>query len=938
MKNSGHRTEAETLRAKAEELMKMKPSKADSSLSLIETVKLIHELEVHQIELELENNELILARSSSQEVAEKYTELYDLAPSGYFTVSPEGEVLNVNLCGAQMLGKERSLLPGSRFDHFVSKDTRPIFYLFLERVFINKSKEACEVTLTTNGNLQMYLHLTGITAGNGRQCLMTAVDITERRKAEQALVKSEYEFRLLAEAMPQLVWITRPDGWNIYFNQQWVDYSGLTLEESYGHGWNKQFHPDDRQQALDAWQNATKQGANYALECRLRRADGAYKWWLIRGVPVLDADGTVLKWYGTCTDIEDIKRSAAELIKVKEDAEESKNRFQSIFFGAPAGIGVVKDRVITEVNPKLLEITGYNQGDLVGQSSLKLYPSKEEFDYVGKEKYRQIGETGSGTVETKWRKKDGTIIDVLLSSSVIFPGDYHRGVAFTAFDISSSKMSEAMFRDIVEKNPLSIQILNLEGYTIQTNSAHTRLFGAIPPPDYSIFKDTQLLEQGLGELFEQIKNGEIVHFPDSYFNAHDVEYSFPNVLAWIKATGFALNDSNGVPERIVLMHENITVRKHLELMFQDIIDKNPMSIQLVDKDGITITGNPAYLKLFGSLPPPGFSIFADLQSKSPEFERLISLAKRGEVVHLPDINYNPKDVSADSPDNPVWIRALIFPINDIKGKPDRFVLMHENITERKQTENEIRLLNETLEHRIAERTIQLETANKELAFRVSELEQFSYVSNHDLQEPLRTLIQFTQLLNEKCAGMLDEDGEKYIEFISKSAMRMKVLVKDLLDYSLLGKESVKTIVDCNKIVKVVLGDLEDSTKGRCANLTVQELPTFNGYETELRLLFQNLVGNAIKYQKPDTVPEINISAESHEKDWLFSIRDNGIGIDKKYNDKIFIIFQRLHNRSDFEGTGIGLAHCKKIVEMHGGKIWVESTPGQGSVFMFTIPK
>jgi hypothetical protein len=167
MENPGNKTEAETLRHKAEELLKMKPSQADLSLSAIETVKLIHELEVHQIELELQNKELILARSNFQELAERYTELYDLAPSGYFTLSLKDEVLNLNLCGAQMLGKERSLLTGSRFDFVVSKDTQPIFYLFLERVFNNKSKETCEVTLSTNGNLPMYVHLTGIATETG---------------------------------------------------------------------------------------------------------------------------------------------------------------------------------------------------------------------------------------------------------------------------------------------------------------------------------------------------------------------------------------------------------------------------------------------------------------------------------------------------------------------------------------------------------------------------------------------------------------------------------------------------------------------------------------------------------------------------------------------------------------------------------------------------
>ena len=167
---------------------------------------------------------------------------------------------------------------------------------------------------------------------------------------------------------------------------------------------------------------------------------------------------------------------------------------------------------------------------------------------------------------------------------------------------------------------------------------------------------------------------------------------------------------------------------------------------------------------------------------------------------------------------------------------------------------------------------------------------------------------------------------------------MNRLVKDLLDYSLLGKESVKTLVDCNIIVGEVLHDLNDSIKGSNAKITVQELPLFNGYETELRLLFQNLIENAIKYQQKDIIPEIHISADSREKEWLISIRDNGIGIDQKYFEKIFIIFQRLHNRTAFEGTGIGLAHCKKVAEMHGGAIWVESSPGAGSTFMFTIPK
>ncbi|MGA7218327.1 MAG: ATP-binding protein [Candidatus Sulfotelmatobacter sp.] len=226
---------------------------------------------------------------------------------------------------------------------------------------------------------------------------------------------------------------------------------------------------------------------------------------------------------------------------------------------------------------------------------------------------------------------------------------------------------------------------------------------------------------------------------------------------------------------------------------------------------------------------------------------------------------------------------------------------------------------------------------EELARSNAALEQFAYVASHDLQEPLRMVAAYTQLLSERYHGRLDEDADKFIGYASEGAQRMQVLIQDLLAFSRVGRSgTAKTKIDCNLVLKEVLQTLESTIQESGAVVAVTELPLVSGDRTQMAQVFQNLIGNAIKF-RGQVPPAIRVWAEKAGDEWLFSVSDNGIGIAPEHAKNIFVVFQRLHSRSEYPGSGIGLAICKKIIEYNGGKIWVESQTGSGSSFKFTLP-
>jgi light-regulated signal transduction histidine kinase (bacteriophytochrome) len=228
---------------------------------------------------------------------------------------------------------------------------------------------------------------------------------------------------------------------------------------------------------------------------------------------------------------------------------------------------------------------------------------------------------------------------------------------------------------------------------------------------------------------------------------------------------------------------------------------------------------------------------------------------------------------------------------------------------------------------------------EELARSNAELEQFAYVASHDLQEPLRMVASYTQLLGRRYKGRLDEDADEFIGFAVSGAQRMQNLINDLLAYSRVGTRSQPfEWVDCTALVDSVIGDLAAQIAEAHATVTRgPDLPSVLVDPSQLRQVFQNLVANALKFHAPDRAPRVHVKAEKSGTDWVFAIEDNGIGIEPQYAERIFQLFQRLHSQAEYPGTGIGLAICKKIIERHGGRIWLESKPGEGTTFFFTIP-
>lgn len=539
-----------------------------------------------------------------------------------------------------------------------------------------------ELTVRTRDGRQLIWQFYSAPLGNlpdGRRIVISmAMDITNRRIIEENLRQSEESFRLLADSLPQIVWSTDPDGWVVYYNKRWIEYTGLSIEESTGWRWVDLIHPDDRQKTMEIWQNALSNMKDYEVEHRLRSRDGNYCWFLSRGIP-MNEGGKIVKWFGASTNINEQKTTQEEL----------------------------------------------------QQALIRLKES-----------------------ETK----------LLDAQKLAHIGSFY-------FDIITNK----------------------------------------------------------------------VEWSEEVYRIFEIDMKQP-----------ALSFDNWIEHTHPMDRENL-----LKAIDASIRNQIPMAIEY----------------------------------------RILTAKSR--------IRY---------------VATISQPVFDSLGNAVKVFGTLMDITERKLAQD------------------RLEKILKELERSNAELEQFAYVASHDLQEPLRMIHSYSELLEKRYKGKIDESADDFLQFITGGAKRMQHLINDLLQYSRVTTRGKPfETVDCMEVLSNVLDNLQISIEESGARITYDSLPVVRADETQLVQLFQNLLSNSIKFSDKKT-PEIHLRAEQKENEWVFSVSDNGIGINPEFYDRIFIIFQRLHDKDKYPGTGIGLAICKKIVERHQGRIWVESELKKGTTFYFTLPK
>jgi PAS domain S-box-containing protein len=704
---------------------------------------------------------------------------------------------------------------------------------------------------------------------------------------------------------------------------------GYGAEELRGRDALSLIHPEDREGV------SRRIAAGEAARCEVRalRKDGSVFPVELRSREIPYRGGVAR--LTSVLDLTDRRRAEASL-------RQSEELYRTVVEQAAENIFVidVETRRIVQANAAFRRTLGYGEGEIEG---LRLHDfvvlDRRDLD----ESVRRIVDGERLTAERTYRRKDGTLLDVEVSASAISLGG-RDALCVVAHDVTERNRTEERLRRS-EAGLLEAQrVANLGDweYAIDEDRARWsdqtfRIFGFEPQgfaPTYRMFFDRVHPEDRpsvRGTVFRALRGEAGSDAPGS-----DVDYRIlrPDGEVRVVNTHYGVErDGSGRAVRLFGTMQDITERREAErrlleaeTRFRTLVEQIPAVtyVEAVDRGGRTTAlayASPRIEAMFGYSPEEWMAdpdLFPKLLHPEDR-DRVLAEDERTDRTGEP-FKAEYRQYTRDG--RVIWVRDEAVLIRDARGAPLYWQGVMFDVTEQKRHEEE------------------LERRAEELRRSNAELEQFAYVASHDLQEPLRMVSSYTQLLQRRYGGRLDEDADEFIGYAVDGAERMRRLIDDLLAYSRVGTRgrplaptSAQTALDA------ALANLRVAIEESGARIEAGPLPTVLGDETQLVQLFQNLVGNALKF-RGDRPPVVTLGAEPlpGSGGWLFSVKDNGIGIEPGGAERIFVIFQRLHDRAEYGGTGIGLAVCKKIVERHGGRIWAESegVPGGGSAFRFTL--
>ncbi|MDT8357005.1 MAG: PAS domain S-box protein [Methanomicrobiaceae archaeon] len=649
---------------------------------------------------------------------------------------------------------------------------------------------------------------------------------------------------------------------------------------------------------------------------------GVHRHWVEHWYPLQAPDGSIR---AINIVVEEVTGKRA----IERTLQESEKQYRSLVNNLSEGVWVVDEHADTLfVNPQMAEMLGYTVEEMKGRN-LGEFLSENTRQKLSEDEFERL-KISRESEERVFICRGGQRICVLISTSPFFDEEGHfKGTVAGVLDITERKRTEEDVRETKEFLESLIAYANAPIIVWDRDLKITRFNRAFE--HLTGRSESEMIGQHLRTLFpSETADSSLMRIQETLAGERWETVEIPvlgargtiRTVLWNSASIFS---PDGSLRAVIAQGSDISERKQVEEDLRASLERleytqRAARIGFWDWNMITETlvWSPEFYEQFGLSP-----------SAKASFETWLSVVHTDDREHaMATINQSIEDrESLESeyriilPDGQErWINALGDTIYDADDRPIRMSGVCIDITEHKKSEDAlIRYANN------------LQQSNRDL-------EQFAYVASHDLQEPLRTVVSFSQLLKRRYGDKLGKDADEYIGFIVDAGNRMQAQIHDLLEYSRVSTRGQEiTQVESETVLEEAKKDLQTKIRRSGAIITHDPLPAVLADASQLRQVFQNLLSNAIKFSQVGSTPKIHISAKSLGDRWQFSVRDNGIGIEPEFAERIFVIFQRLHTRSEYPGTGIGLAICKRIIDRHEGEMWVESEPGAGSTFHFTVP-